>query len=203
MDTSLHELCSAGDTARASSCAILPIHQLQEWHVPAIIGLVPVMMHMALGIFFAGLVIHTRSMSTPIALVVGGLVLCALLAYTGTNLVPVFNPTCPYKTSLSDYAYTVFRYVSPYYCSFTLPAVTRTLVSPADGGSVPSGINPSPDIATARPPSLMAAEEQVVKSDTHVDVHCLIEPIRPEHCLTNPEQSSAPCIADCQRSYWF
>ncbi|KAF9018442.1 hypothetical protein BDZ89DRAFT_905720, partial [Hymenopellis radicata] len=36
--------------------------QLQEWHVPAIIGLLPVMMHSALGIFFAGLVIHTRSM---------------------------------------------------------------------------------------------------------------------------------------------
>ncbi|KAF8904592.1 hypothetical protein CPB85DRAFT_1205993, partial [Mucidula mucida] len=36
--------------------------QLQEWHVPAIIGLLPVMMHIALGLFFAGLVILLGSM---------------------------------------------------------------------------------------------------------------------------------------------
>ncbi|KAF8916386.1 hypothetical protein CPB85DRAFT_1193159, partial [Mucidula mucida] len=36
--------------------------QLQAWHVPAIIGLLPVMMHIALGLFLSGLIIHTRAL---------------------------------------------------------------------------------------------------------------------------------------------
>ncbi|KAF9021196.1 hypothetical protein BDZ89DRAFT_898936, partial [Hymenopellis radicata] len=36
--------------------------QLEAWHVPAIIGLLPVLMHVALGVFFSGLIIHIRSL---------------------------------------------------------------------------------------------------------------------------------------------
>ncbi|KAF8889962.1 hypothetical protein CPB85DRAFT_1203139, partial [Mucidula mucida] len=35
---------------------------LSEWHVPVIIGLLPVMMHVALGIFFAGLILLLLSL---------------------------------------------------------------------------------------------------------------------------------------------
>ncbi len=76
--------------------------QLQAWHVPAIVSLLPLVMHIALGIFLAGLIIHIRAMSTRISLVVGGIVLCAFVSYVGTNLLPIRDPTCPYKTPLSN-----------------------------------------------------------------------------------------------------
>ncbi|KAF8903779.1 hypothetical protein CPB85DRAFT_1540000 [Mucidula mucida] len=94
--------------------------QLEAWHVPAIIGLLPVLMHVALGVFFSGLIIHIRSLSTPAASVVGLIVFFALLAYVGTNLFPVYDPSCPYKTPLSAYAYIVF-YRTRNFCCFILP----------------------------------------------------------------------------------
>ncbi len=86
--------------------------QLQAWHVPAIIGLLPVMMHIALGLFLLGLIIHTRALSPATCFVVSGLVLLTLLVYGGTNLFPVYNPACPYKTPLSHYAYVTSRRIS-------------------------------------------------------------------------------------------
>ncbi|KAF8887408.1 hypothetical protein CPB85DRAFT_1232107, partial [Mucidula mucida] len=71
---------------------------LKEWHVPLIIGMLPVLMHIALGLFFGGLVVYVRSLSTPIAIVVGAIAFFAFVAYFGTNLLPLFKPTCPYKT---------------------------------------------------------------------------------------------------------
>ncbi|KAF8906413.1 hypothetical protein CPB85DRAFT_1172824, partial [Mucidula mucida] len=75
--------------------------QLQAWHVPAIVSLLPLVMHIALGIFLAGLIIYICAMSTRISLVVGGIVLCAFVSYVGTNLLPIRDPTCLYKTPLS------------------------------------------------------------------------------------------------------
>ncbi|KAF8869206.1 hypothetical protein CPB85DRAFT_1262449 [Mucidula mucida] len=40
---------------------------LQKWHVSLIIGFLPVLMHLALGLFFAGLVIYLCSLSIAIA----------------------------------------------------------------------------------------------------------------------------------------
>ncbi|KAF9028796.1 hypothetical protein BDZ89DRAFT_951149 [Hymenopellis radicata] len=71
--------------------------QLQAWHVPAIIGLLPVLMHVALGVFFAGLILLIQSLNTPAAAVVGLIVFFALLAYVGSNLFPVHDPSCPYR----------------------------------------------------------------------------------------------------------
>ncbi|KAF9033013.1 hypothetical protein BDZ89DRAFT_1158345, partial [Hymenopellis radicata] len=66
---------------------------LKEWHVPLIIGILPVLMHVALGLFFGGLVVYVRSLSTPIAIVVGAIAFFAFVSYFGTNLLPLFKPT--------------------------------------------------------------------------------------------------------------
>ncbi|KAF8872855.1 hypothetical protein CPB85DRAFT_1188316, partial [Mucidula mucida] len=68
------------------------------WQVPLIIGLLPVLMHAALGLFFAGLVTLALSLHTGIAIVTSCIVGIALATYTITNILPVYNAACPYKT---------------------------------------------------------------------------------------------------------
>ncbi|KAF9025420.1 hypothetical protein BDZ89DRAFT_910641, partial [Hymenopellis radicata] len=74
---------------------------LSEWHVPVIIGLLPVLMHVALGVFFAGLILLLLSLSRRITASISVVVAAALAAYLVTNVIPVFNPACPYKTPLT------------------------------------------------------------------------------------------------------
>ncbi|KAF8900909.1 hypothetical protein CPB85DRAFT_1170550, partial [Mucidula mucida] len=68
------------------------------WNVPVIIGLLPAMMHVALGVFLAGLIIFLRSLSNPIMGVVSVMAFIALCAYVAFNLLPVFKASCPYVT---------------------------------------------------------------------------------------------------------
>ncbi|KAF8918464.1 hypothetical protein CPB85DRAFT_1214067, partial [Mucidula mucida] len=65
----------------------------QKWHVPLIIGLLPVLMHLALGIFFVGLVIYLHGLSGVIAATLGCIGGLAFLAYFSSNLLPLFSPT--------------------------------------------------------------------------------------------------------------
>ncbi|KAF8885843.1 hypothetical protein CPB85DRAFT_1442034 [Mucidula mucida] len=83
----------------------------QKWHVPLIIGLLPVLMHLALGIFFVGLVMYLYGLSGIIAATLGCIAGLAFLAYFSSNLLPLFFPDCPYKTLLSHYAYATLSYV--------------------------------------------------------------------------------------------
>ncbi len=92
---------------------------LKEWHVPLIIGMLPVLMHIALGLFFGGLVVYVRSLSPPIAIVVGAIAFFAFVAYFGTNLLPLFKPTCPYKTYLTRYSYSLLGYLQTASISFS------------------------------------------------------------------------------------
>ncbi|KAF9021769.1 hypothetical protein BDZ89DRAFT_228814 [Hymenopellis radicata] len=73
----------------------------QKWNVPLIIGLLPVLMHLSLGIFFVGLVIYLHNLSGIIAACIGGL---AFLVYFSSNLLPLFSPDCLYRSPLSHYA---------------------------------------------------------------------------------------------------
>ncbi|KAF8901272.1 hypothetical protein CPB85DRAFT_1173921, partial [Mucidula mucida] len=77
------------------------------WHVPLIIGLLPVLMHVALGVFFCGLVLHVRSLSTPGAALVSVIAFIAFIAYFGMTLLPILKPDCPYKTYLTLYSYSI------------------------------------------------------------------------------------------------
>ncbi|KAF9026231.1 hypothetical protein BDZ89DRAFT_41990 [Hymenopellis radicata] len=82
---------------------------LQQWHVPLIIGLLPVLMHISLGVFFAGFIIFLCSLSYAMAKALGCVTGLGALAYLISNLLPLFFANCPYKTPLSLYS---FRMVS-------------------------------------------------------------------------------------------
>ncbi|KAK0227919.1 hypothetical protein IW262DRAFT_1455102 [Armillaria fumosa] len=60
----------------------------QKWHVQVIIGLLPVLMHLALAMFLVGL--------EPLFI---------YTAYVVTTILPIFSPQCPYRTPLCDLVY--------------------------------------------------------------------------------------------------
>ncbi|KAK0228891.1 hypothetical protein IW262DRAFT_1535677, partial [Armillaria fumosa] len=73
----------------------------QYRYVPTIIGLLPVLMHVALAIFFVGLFLFLFPLSRPIAAIVGATAAVVYIAYVVTKILPLLYPQCPYKTPLS------------------------------------------------------------------------------------------------------
>ncbi|KAK0239880.1 hypothetical protein EDD85DRAFT_949742 [Armillaria nabsnona] len=87
---------------------------LQKWCVLVIIGLLPVLMHAALAIFFVGLVIFLGPLCESIAWVVGTITAVAYTAYLMVHILPLFVPQCPYRTSLCDLLHVLYSRVMQY-----------------------------------------------------------------------------------------
>ncbi|KAF8869092.1 hypothetical protein CPB85DRAFT_863149 [Mucidula mucida] len=84
---------------------------LEQWHVPLIIGLLPILMHVALGVFLAGLVIFACSLSTAMASALGCMTGTGALAYLVSNILPLFYTNCPYKTPLASYTFMIVSWL--------------------------------------------------------------------------------------------
>ena len=54
---------------------------LENWHVPLIIHMLPLVLHFSVGMFFAGLMIFCASFSRIMACMLGGIATTALLVY--------------------------------------------------------------------------------------------------------------------------
>ncbi|KAK0239835.1 hypothetical protein EDD85DRAFT_1021202 [Armillaria nabsnona] len=87
---------------------------LQKWRVLFIIGLLPVLMHIALAIFFIGVVIFLGPLRESIAWVVGTFTVIACTAYLMAHILPLIFPQCPYRTSLCDLLHISYGYVMEY-----------------------------------------------------------------------------------------
>ncbi|SJL10362.1 uncharacterized protein ARMOST_13748 [Armillaria ostoyae] len=84
----------------------------QRWHVLVIIGLLPVLMHLALGIFFVGLVVFLVPLRPGLSWVIGIGTVAAYVTYLITIFLPILYPQCPYRTPLSDLVYFPYRYIT-------------------------------------------------------------------------------------------
>lgn len=127
---------------------------LENWHVPVIIGLLPVLMHVALGVFLGGLVLFLCSFSRPMAGVIGSIASGAFMIYSTTNLLPIFKSDCPYKTPLTLHCYDLSLFAWP-----KIKAILRFTWKVE---------NPT------EYKSLKAVERERVKIDGgNMDVHCL------------------------------
>ncbi|SJL10847.1 uncharacterized protein ARMOST_14241 [Armillaria ostoyae] len=73
---------------------------LMTWQVPMIIGLLPVLLHISLGLFFAGLSIYLFALDIAIAYIVAAISATAYVAYVACLVLPLFYHNCPYKTPL-------------------------------------------------------------------------------------------------------
>ncbi|SJL11080.1 uncharacterized protein ARMOST_14481 [Armillaria ostoyae] len=84
---------------------------LEKWGVGFIIGLLPLLLSMSLGIFLVGLVLFLVPLQGAIASIVGTITFLTFAIYLITNLLPVWFPSCPYKTPLSQYIFLPYAYI--------------------------------------------------------------------------------------------
>ncbi len=132
---------------------------LEQWGVGFIIGLLPVLLSVSLGIFLVGLVLFLAPLQVVIASVVGAITFISFVAYFVSNFLPVFYPSCPYKTPLSHYIFPLYAYIV--HCA---------------SGFFPSVISSSSESTKSEPPihTLRDAEHSTVESNAEeMDVHAL------------------------------
>ncbi len=84
----------------------------QKWHVLVIVGLLPVLMHLALGIFFVGLTVFLVPLRPGLSWVIGIGTVAAYTTYLITIFLPILYPQCPYRTPLSDLVYFPYHYIT-------------------------------------------------------------------------------------------
>ncbi|KAK0226637.1 hypothetical protein IW262DRAFT_1457876 [Armillaria fumosa] len=84
----------------------------QKWHVLVIVGLLPVLMHLALGIFFVGLTVFLVPLRPSLSWIIGIGTVAAYATYLITIFLPILYPQCPYRTPLSDLVYFPYHYIT-------------------------------------------------------------------------------------------
>ena len=82
---------------------------LNDWHVPALIGFLPIILHLSLALFLVGLVILLHPILPSIAYLGIASVGTVYTAYIISNILPVLYPRCPYRTSLTPRIYQAYH----------------------------------------------------------------------------------------------
>ncbi|ESK97306.1 hypothetical protein Moror_17737 [Moniliophthora roreri MCA 2997] len=77
--------------------------QLEIWHVPAIINALPMMLHIALLLFFAGLILLLWPEDIGITCATWGIVSLSYIFYFISIWLPLVYPDCPYHHPISDH----------------------------------------------------------------------------------------------------
>jgi hypothetical protein len=84
---------------------------LDQWHVRAVIGLLPVMMHLSLCIFFIGLVIFLKPLDGVITWIVCSLASISYGLYVVSNTIPMLLLNCPFRTPVSEYSFRMYSFI--------------------------------------------------------------------------------------------
>ncbi|KAF9027386.1 hypothetical protein BDP27DRAFT_1247451 [Rhodocollybia butyracea] len=75
---------------------------LEKWRVQSLIGLLPTLLHLALILFFAGLVIFLIPLSITMAYVHGAISVTVVVLYLTATVLPLFAVQCSYRTTLHN-----------------------------------------------------------------------------------------------------
>ncbi len=100
----------AGDPQVRSRTRHLRYKGLLDWRVSTLIGLLPLMLYLSLGLFAIGLVLYLLPQQESIALVIGTISFATFVVHVVTNILPLIYPDCPYKTPFSSVAYTAIMW---------------------------------------------------------------------------------------------
>ncbi|KAJ3559508.1 hypothetical protein NM688_g310 [Phlebia brevispora] len=84
---------------------------LQQWQVPGFITLLPLLLQIAVVLFLAGLFIVLRSMNATVTIAFGAVAVIALGVFLVSTIIPLINPSCPYKSPLAPTALMLIFYV--------------------------------------------------------------------------------------------
>ncbi|SJL12498.1 uncharacterized protein ARMOST_15925 [Armillaria ostoyae] len=85
---------------------------LQTWQVPMIIGLLPVLLHVSLALFFAGLSIFLFSLNMKVAWLVSIIGVATYTVYVITLVLPLIYPYCPYKVLLTFFTHRLYQFIN-------------------------------------------------------------------------------------------
>ncbi|KAK0492202.1 hypothetical protein EDD18DRAFT_1258380, partial [Armillaria luteobubalina] len=85
----------------------------EKWHVQVIIGLLPVLMHIALALFLSGLVIFLQPLRAALSWIICAGTVLVYTAYVVEIILPIIFPECPYRTPLCDLVYISLRHIIP------------------------------------------------------------------------------------------
>ncbi len=86
----------------------------QKWRVEVIVGVLPVLMHLALALFFIGLSLFLHPLRAALSWVVWTGTVLLIVAYVIMTILPMCFPQCPYHTPLCDLAYPPYIYLTSF-----------------------------------------------------------------------------------------
>lgn len=95
---------------------------LELWKVSLIIDLLPILLHLALGVFLAGVIIFLFPLDPRIAWVIVVIAGITYALYFISVILPIRYPDCPYTSSLTIYAGNVYYFLSAIFRGFGLMA---------------------------------------------------------------------------------
>ncbi|KAJ8518565.1 hypothetical protein ONZ45_g4392 [Pleurotus djamor] len=102
----LHDSGSSHQRARSRQMKFM---QLQAWKVPVIINCLPLLLHVALLLFFAGLGILLWTADLSVAISTSAICIVAYGFYLSSIALPFIFPNCPYYHPISRYLLTLNR----------------------------------------------------------------------------------------------
>ncbi|KAI5893691.1 uncharacterized protein SCHCODRAFT_02666775 [Schizophyllum commune H4-8] len=102
---------------------------MQRWKVPAIVGLVPSLLHISLGLFLLGLLVFLSGVSWPVFGVVAPFACTAYAFYVITHVLAITDWRCPYRTPVTFAIRWLLRLVMAIHSQVTSSMVVPTLVT--------------------------------------------------------------------------
>ncbi|KAG8830237.1 hypothetical protein FRC17_005155 [Serendipita sp. 399] len=81
----------------------------QDWRIDTIIGALPVALHLSVLLFFVGLIVWMWDVHHSVFAVVFVCGAVAALFYVLTTILVIFYPSCPYRTPLAGWIYTLLH----------------------------------------------------------------------------------------------
>ncbi|KAE9404523.1 hypothetical protein BT96DRAFT_973156 [Gymnopus androsaceus JB14] len=78
---------------------------LEKYHVPMIIDLLPITLHISIALFLVGLALFLSTIHIGMAIAISVVTGIAYTAYIGSIILSLVDPQCPYQSPISTYLY--------------------------------------------------------------------------------------------------
>jgi hypothetical protein len=82
---------------------------LQKFRMAAVVETIPMLLHISLFLFFAGLVEFLRPVNFVISMLIFAMLLFCIMIYALVTVIPAFHRNCPYRTPFSGWFWRVMQ----------------------------------------------------------------------------------------------
>ncbi|KAG8823578.1 hypothetical protein FRC19_003553 [Serendipita sp. 401] len=172
---------------------------IDDWGIPETIALIPMLLHIALGCFFAGLIVWLRSLNRTLYIIITVISGIALLFYITAAIIPSFERNAPFRWPVSLFVSSVVDLFPTREKPGSLPIILRTalIMRPANVPVMSTPIG-RPDLSTelARERVLDEVDLRVFSNILHqpenvVETEAVADALRSRLIAANPRFGSA------------